>query len=65
MQALAKMSLKKEIHRKCPMTLEKIRRLARFLDLSSIEDLQFLALSRTCHNGLLALIRRGCENPSQ
>ena len=53
MQALAKMSLKKEIHRKCPMTLEKIRRLARFLDMSSIEDLQFLALSRTCHNGLL------------
>ena len=53
MKALAKMSLKKEVHRKCPMTLEKIRRLARFLDLSGIDDVQFLALSRTCHNGLL------------
>ena len=53
MKALAKMSLKKEIVRKCPMTLEKIRGMARFLNLSDVTDVQFLALSRTCHNGLL------------
>ena len=53
MKALSKMSLKKEVVRKCPMTMEKIRELARWLDYSSITDLQFLGLSRTCHNGLL------------
>lgn len=53
MKALAKMSLKKEIVRKCPMTLEKIRSMARFLNLTNTTDIQFLALSRTCHNGLL------------
>lgn len=53
LKALAKMSLKKEIVRKCPMTLEKIRSMVRLLNLTDLTDIQFLALSRTCHNGLL------------
>lgn len=53
MTALKKMSMKKGIVRKCPMTMDKIRRLSLFLVLSKSSDLQFLALSRTCHNGLL------------
>ena len=53
MRSLAKMSLKKGVMRKAPMTLAKLRLLAPFLDLTNIKDLQFDALSRTCHNGLL------------
>ena len=53
MRSLAKMSLKKGVIRKAPMTLAKLRLLAPFLDLTNIMDLQFDALSRTCHNGLL------------
>ena len=53
MRSLEKMSLKKGVMRKAPMTLAKLRLLAPFLDFSNIVDLQFDALSRTCHNGLL------------
>lgn len=53
MRSLAKMSLKKGVMRKAPMTLAKLRLLAPYLELTNIKDLQFDALSRTCHNGLL------------
>ena len=53
MRSLAKMSLKKGVTQKAPMTLAKFRLLAPFLNLTDIIDLQFDALSRTCHNGLL------------
>lgn len=53
MRSLAKMSLKKGVSRKAPMTLAKMRLLAPFLDFSLLLDRQFDALSRTCHNGLL------------
>lgn len=35
------------------MTLAKLRRLAPLLNLSAVVDMEFDALSRTCHNGLL------------
>lgn len=53
MRSLAKMSLKKGVTRKSPMTLAKLRALSAFLDSSSLCDMQFDALSRSCHNGLL------------
>ena len=52
-RALQKMSVHKEIKRKAPMTLKKMRMLDRFLDFRSQADFQYAALSRVCHNGLL------------
>ena len=55
MRSLAKMSLKKGVNRKAPMTLAKLRKIGMFLNLAHIKDRQFDALTRTCHNGLLRL----------
>jgi len=52
-RALQKMSLHKQVHRKAPMTLAKMRMLERYMDYQSQKDRQYAVLSRTCHNGLL------------
>ena len=52
-RALQKMSVHKEIRRKAPMTLDKMRKLEKFLNYESQSDRQFASLSRMCHNGLL------------
>lgn len=52
-RALQKMSVRKEVRRKAPMTLEKMRKLEKYLNYESQSDRQFASLSRMCHNGLL------------
>lgn len=52
-RALQKMSVRKEVRRKAPMTLEKMRILETYLDYEAQRDRQYAVLSRVCHNGLL------------
>lgn len=52
-RALQKMSVHKEVRRKAPMTLEKMRELEKYLNYNSQADRQYASLSRMCHNGLL------------
>ena len=52
-RALQKMSVHKEVRRKAPMTLAKLRKLEKYLNYESQSDRQFASLSRMCHNGLL------------
>lgn len=53
MRSLQKMSLKKTVRRKAPMTLTKMRLLEQYLDLRLQRDQQYASLSRLCHNALL------------
>lgn len=53
LRALQKMSLKKEVCRKAPMTLAKMRILENFLNFQNRSDVEFAALSRLCHDALL------------
>jgi hypothetical protein len=53
MRALQKMSLKKEVCRKAPMTLSKMRTLEGFLDFRNRADVEYASLSRICHDALL------------
>jgi hypothetical protein len=53
LRALQKMSLKKEIRRKAPMTLAKMKILENFLYFHNRADIEFAALSRLCHDALL------------
>lgn len=53
MRSLQKMSIRKVVKRKAPMTLAKMRLLERFLDPRVRQDRQYASLSRLCHNALL------------
>ena len=53
LKALQKMSLKKEVLRKAPMTLSKMRILECLLNFYEPADVQYAVLSRTCHDALL------------
>ena len=52
-KALQKMSLKKEVSRKAPMTLAKMRILETFLNFHIRADVEYAVLSRVCHDALL------------
>ena len=53
LRALQKMSLKKEVCRKAPMTLKKMRILENFLNFKIRADVEYASLSRLCHDALL------------
>lgn len=53
LKALQKMSLKKEVRRKSPMTLAKMRILEDFLNFNDRKDVEYASLSRLCHDALL------------
>jgi len=53
LKALQKISLKKEVNRKAPMTLAKMRILEGFLDFHVRADVEYAVLSRVCHDALL------------